>query len=350
MAQKVTIRDIAEKSGTSVTSVHRALYGGKGISESLRQKILTEVERSHYQMDEAASMLRRGQFRIAVLLPRAAGQERFYYRGLWDGIYHGAEELRKNKVQVDYLETSNGPSHMAESLEKLYDNTDESLNGLVTVCDDRSSGEWLLRFIRRGTRVALVDRGIEMEQLNCRMETSTQDMGRLAVNMMEFLLTPDTKGRVILVNGPETRISYQVYARVVQERLKESRPGLQLTVLNGYDVEGGRKELEKILKSEPICGIIAGCARGTYWVCKLMNRLRPNPMPHVIGTDVFEELAPFFENGILEATIYQSHRENAEEALKMLYEQLSNPHSANQRQKKLVTLSLVLRENFKYYL
>ncbi|HIU76716.1 MAG TPA: LacI family DNA-binding transcriptional regulator, partial [Candidatus Pelethocola excrementipullorum] len=51
MAHKVTIKDIAEKTGTSVTSVHRALYGSKGISDSLRKKILREVEHSNYRMD-----------------------------------------------------------------------------------------------------------------------------------------------------------------------------------------------------------------------------------------------------------------------------------------------------------
>ena len=66
MQQRVTIKDIARKTGTSVTSVHRALYGRAGISESLRHRILTEVERSNYQVDEAASLLRRKQYHIVV--------------------------------------------------------------------------------------------------------------------------------------------------------------------------------------------------------------------------------------------------------------------------------------------
>ena len=79
MQQRVTIKDIARKTGTSVTSVHRALYGRAGISESLRHRILTEVERSNYQVDEAASLLRRKQYHIVVLLPKPGSVKNYLF-------------------------------------------------------------------------------------------------------------------------------------------------------------------------------------------------------------------------------------------------------------------------------
>ncbi|MDY3920274.1 MAG: substrate-binding domain-containing protein [Candidatus Limivivens sp.] len=351
MAQKVTIRDIAEKTGTSVTSVHRAIYGGKGISQKLREKILFEVERSNYQMDEAASMLRRRQFRITVLLPEAAGQERFYFRGLWDGIYKGTRELQKNKVEVTFVETKHGVSRMAEDLERLYDETDESLNGLVTVCDDAESSSWLQRFMKRGTRVALIDRGVEIENLCCCMEVSSRDMGNLAVHMMRFLTGREKEGMLVLINGPETRFSYRVYADTVEKRVREQLPNLEMTVLDGYDIERGPEELERLLGKGNVRGVIASCARGTYWACETLQRLQMADPPHLVGADVFEELTPFFENGILEATVYQSHREHGEKALRILYDSLVNPYAAAERTGvPAIPVGLILRENYKYYL
>lgn len=349
MAQKVTIKDIAAKTGTSVTSVHRALYGRKGISEDLRTRILTEVEDSNYRMDEAASMLRRGQFHITVLLPKPEGQERFYYRGLWEGIYRGTEEIRKNKVKITFVEASRGVNHISEALEHLYDETDESLNGLITICDDDEAKGWIQRFIRRGTKVALVDRGTDIENLCCCMETSSSDMGHLAVNMMEFLMDKRKEGSLVLVNGPEHRVSYRTYALAVRERIAASHPDMKVIIINGYEEQEGRATLNKLLKEESVKGIIASCARATYWVCDEAAKMRLAKTPPIVGTDVFEELKPFFDSAILQASIYQSHCEHGEKALKYLYESLKNPHMEHE-EKKLANLSMVMKENYKYFL
>lgn len=349
MAQKVTIRDIAEKTGTSVTSVHRALYGGKGISDRLRQKILAEVEKSNYQMDEAASMLRRGQFDITVLLPRAEKEEKFYYQGLWDGIYKGAEQLKKSKLT--FREVEGGVPHMKEALEKLYDETDESLDGLITICDDEETGRWLERFINRGTKVALVDRGVEIENLCCFLEVSTTDMAKLATNMMHFLLGQERGGTLVLLNGPETRLSYQTYAQAVREKARELCPESHLVVLNGYETEETRAELQKLMQTERVTGILSSCARATFWCCRMLDEMPPESRPHMVGTDVFEELVPYFENGVLEAAVYQNHREHGEIAMKALYEHLRNPRTADETAHgRRVPLSVVLRENYKYFL
>lgn len=51
--KKVTLKEIAEKTGVSMATVHRAIYGKGGLSEETRKKIMDEVERSNYQLDES---------------------------------------------------------------------------------------------------------------------------------------------------------------------------------------------------------------------------------------------------------------------------------------------------------
>ena len=349
MQQRVTIKDIARKTGTSVTSVHRALYGRAGISESLRHRILTEVERSNYQVDEAASLLRRKQYYIVVLLPKSQGQERFYYRGMWEGIYKGAEEIKRHKVRISFRQWEKGISRIGEALEQLYDETDETLNGLITVCDDERSKEWIQRFIKRGTKVALVDRGSDLENLSFCIESSTHDMGQLAMNIMH-LLAGEKEGDLILVNGPEGRVSYRGYRTAIEERL-DLHQGEKLVILDGYEEETGRKQLKELLENRKIKGIICGCARASYWVCETTDKLRRQgkEIPPVVGMDVFEELIPFFENGVLKATIYQSHREQGEKAVKQLYACLSNPQGEEHVREESI-LSVVLKENYKYFM
>ena len=294
MSEKVTIKDIAKRTGTSITSVHRALHGTKGISEELRKKILLEVEKSNYRMDEAASMLRREKFHIVVLLPKNEADERIYYSGLWDGIYRGASEIEKNKVTITYVEAVGGIGYISDALEKLFDETDENLHGLVTLRDDEASLNWVTRFIRRGTKVALIDRGTILQGICCCIKTSSIDMGRLAVNMMHFLMKKD-EGVLVLVNGPNQRVSYQEYFQGVKEKMRELNMKQELVNFNGYEAESGKKQLINLLNSRDIKGIITSNARATYWVCEFFDNRTEFELPPIVGTDVFQELQPFFK-------------------------------------------------------
>ena len=122
-------------------------------------------------------------------------------------------------------------------------------------------------------------------------------------------------------------------------------------ILDGYEEETGRKQLEELLENGKIKGIICGCARASYWVCEETDELRQQGMkiPPVVGMDVFEELIPFFENGVLKATVYQSHREQGEKAVKQLYACLSNPQGEVTVREESI-LSVVLKENYKYFM
>ena len=48
--KKVTLKEIAQKTGVSLGTVHRAIYNKSGISEATRKRILEEVERSNYRL------------------------------------------------------------------------------------------------------------------------------------------------------------------------------------------------------------------------------------------------------------------------------------------------------------
>ena len=66
MKSRVTIKDIAAEAGVSTGTVHRALYGKKGISDTVRHRILDICAAHDYQTNTAASALKRGVTRIAA--------------------------------------------------------------------------------------------------------------------------------------------------------------------------------------------------------------------------------------------------------------------------------------------
>ena len=334
MEPKVTIKDIAKNTGTSVASVHRALHGGSGVGKDLRRRILEEAKRCHYQIDESASLLRRSTLQITVLLPKPEKDERFYYRGLWQGITREAARLQRVKASVRMIETAYGVDQIARALENLYDETNrlnERMDGLVTICDDEESAAWIRRFMHRGTAVALVDRSLPIEGIACCVEVGVADMGRAAMELAALYCTQAGKeSGIVLINSSRHRSSARVFSNAARERMQqiwgECAPGL--TEYSEATEQAVRSILRKMLQTSPPPAVITASARSTFWVCDEIVRFyaqyphRRKERPPVIGTDLFPEQARFFEDGTLKATIYQSHLTSGEQCMSHLFDYL----------------------------
>ncbi len=371
MAERVTIKDIARNTGTSITSVHRALHGGGGVGEELRRRILEEAERQHYQVDESASLLRRNQLSITVLLPGPQGNERFFYRGLWFGIERAARRLQKTRTEVKMIKADCGVDRLSDALERLYDETDmaeEKMDGLITICDDEKSAAWISRFIRRGIAVALVDRSLPVDGVTCMAEVSVGDMGNLAMELADLFYArkiweqgSDGKNgktsTIFLANSSASRTSSRIFSQKVQDKLQEicRDRGLVLRESNEVREPEMREDLRRILRENPPAAVIAGSARATFWVCDEITRFysefpeRKAECPPVIGMDLFPEQAPFFENGVLKASIYQSHLTSGEQCVDRLFEQLVglNRETGTVLQQPL---SVIMKDNYRSYL
>ena len=69
--KKVTIYDIAEKTGFSAVTVHRALSNKGRISEKTKALILKTARELEYEVNPAAQGLRRTPIKIGAVLNRA---------------------------------------------------------------------------------------------------------------------------------------------------------------------------------------------------------------------------------------------------------------------------------------
>ncbi|PLV59041.1 LacI family transcriptional regulator [Thermotoga sp. KOL6] len=72
--RKVTMKDIANKLGVSVSAVSRALSGKPGVSKRLREKIVETAKEMGYHPDPLAVALKKGTTKtIGVLIPELSG-------------------------------------------------------------------------------------------------------------------------------------------------------------------------------------------------------------------------------------------------------------------------------------
>ena len=95
---RVTIYDIAEKTGFSAVTVHRALNNKDRISEKTRKLIQDTAKEIGYKANPAAQGLRRTPIKIGAVL---FCQVEEYVDDIVEGITAGGEELQKYNVSTD---------------------------------------------------------------------------------------------------------------------------------------------------------------------------------------------------------------------------------------------------------
>ncbi|MBT9778035.1 substrate-binding domain-containing protein [Clostridium sp. MCC353] len=343
---KPTIKEIAEKTGVSIGTVHRAIYGKEGVGEETRKRILAEVEKMNFQIDAAASSLKRKTINIAVVLPQPKGEDQYYFRGIWEGIKEAAEEVQKYKINFIYIESEYRMDKLSMELQKLYDTMLDDINGLITLSDTNDSNEWIARFYKQGVTIVLISSYGRIENYFCSIKVDHVKAGRLAAEFLSAALPAD-QGKILLLSGNADLFSNRNYANGFLEDIKRRGIENEMIVLDGFGKEDVEERCRILLDTEDISAIFCCNARNTYILCQLLEQ-RQKKRPLFIGTDVFFELKPYFENGILTASIYQSNKEQGRMAVEVLYRYLTT--GSRSRSQEFVPIGLVMKSNCEYYI
>jgi ABC-type sugar transport system substrate-binding protein len=130
--------------------------------------------------------------------------------------------------------------------------------------------------------------------------------------------------------------------------LKNTRPEISITeIFNFGDKEKFKEDLAQALRSAPeAAGIYAVTARDTYYACEVIKSLGISGKIKAVGSDAFEEMRPFFDDGTLDAAIWKDQQSQAERAVLLLYQYLTGrPMSVEP-----IKLGIIMRNNLEDYL
>ena len=123
--KKITLKDIAQASGYSLVSVHRALNNKEGVSKAVKQEILNVANEMGYTANYVASALKRRQVNLAVVLPEPEEGGKYYFRYIWKGCkVYEAEEEGYNMNVMNYtfsVDGDSGDREQVEILKNLYE-------------------------------------------------------------------------------------------------------------------------------------------------------------------------------------------------------------------------------------
>lgn len=111
MAEKIRIKDIAERAGVSVGTVDRVLHDRPNVSEPARKKVEQALKEMNYQPNMYASALAYNkQYTFYMLLPKHESE------AYWEEIEEGArkcEDTRRDfhiDVEISFFERSSDES------------------------------------------------------------------------------------------------------------------------------------------------------------------------------------------------------------------------------------------------
>lgn len=308
MAEQVTMKQIAERVGVSVNTVHKALTGKPGVSDAVRRRIAETASQMGYHRNARASALSRSKIRIVAAIPSPEGEGHYYYSYLWQGIRRRFEDDADVIIQ-DLRPYPNGcyEKMLSQLLEEAEGGL--SVDGLLAYAPTGAAAQKTLSALgARHIPIEILDGAQEVEgRLGC-LVSDYAAAGKLMAEQALHLL-PEGTGRVLVLAGsPETASHREVFDSF-REAFHAAAPAHEIVCVQGAHGEAGHiaQEAERCLRSDmPPVLALSVFAVGTEILCQCLERTGLAGRIPAIGNDLFPESVHALKTGVLSNIIYKA--------------------------------------------
>jgi len=317
--KRVGVHEIARQAKVSIGTVDRALHGRAGISEATREKILRIAEKIGYTPDLAARALAvgRSQFRIGVCIPE---EIRFFYDQMRDGIFEEARRAAHLGVEVVYRSV---PSLGEDEKNRLTRLLDEKISGLIVVPGNpRVVTPLIDKAEAQGVRVVCISSDAPTSHRSTVVCVNPELNGLLAAELLTKFISGNSD--VAVITGMlRTEDHRQKVKGFLEGFAHHSRGGKIVSVLEAHESEkeSYRKTRELLTANPNLRGIYVSTVN-CLPVCRAMQECRHSSQLRLIATDLFQEMVPYFEKGIIGASIYQDPYTQGRNAVRILVDHL----------------------------
>lgn len=314
LTKRITMSMLAQELGTTVTAVSRAFTPGARIKEEKRQMILKRAAELGFEPNEGASRLAQARLRLVAVISNVFPE---YNENLVAGIQAAQRELAGYKVDCELIRPScqNTREEWAALLTRLYD---AGYDGVLYSGPTNGVCKAPLKRLAETVPVALLGNGAPVP---CAFvsRNNTEMAGHMAAQMMDALVHGNSR-RVLVFAGDLTSDNQQ---QLVGAFCRHAT-GYGLEVLPPVDTvqfaEGTVGAVRELLEPENLPDGIYVSTADCLPVCEAVASM---PGPRLVTSDIFEEMCPYFENGVINASIYQDPFAQAHDAMHQLYRLLA---------------------------
>lgn len=307
LKKKVTIREVAEAAGVSISTVHQALNGKSGVGAGTRQHIRQIAEEMGYQPNSMASSLKRKTRRVAIFLPGEGGSNRYYYPPVWKGVRDylaKAEDMNLECTELSYFENDLRESQGLAQLRDML--REKKVDGLLTVghMNAFSQEEWQ-QLHNGGVTVVLLSSDNPASSSLCCIQPDYDVIGR---TMAELILSRVPRfGSILLCAGNPKWEAHSLIVRGFDAYMRENRAAN----LVYYDHSWGMEEdsYRKILQQVSRPDVAACCSvlsQSSVLMGRALEECGKAGDVFAVGSDLSEENIDRLRRGVLHNLIQKN--------------------------------------------
>lgn len=319
MSQKVTLKQIAELAGVSLTSVHRVLNGKEGCSEEVKQRILRIAREQGYNVNLAAATTSRQTIHIALLFPRNEARNRFFLQRILDGYLQFRSDLNQFNVVFHEFYTDTDHASPAFYLKQIYKERPVPFDGIIIYgLGVNSECQTVInRLVGGGVQIVLLERAPKALGDICSVEVNDFLAGNLAGEIAARYIHTSGTVAVIAQDLPDGDSNAEQFCA----QLRRMNPDLNACILH----LGLQKDQQEVIyrglsEISDLIGVYSTCARHTASMLRILPKLPK--MQAVIGSELFEESFLALQDRLLDAVIDKRPEKIGYKAAQLLYSSL----------------------------
>jgi LacI family transcriptional regulator, galactose operon repressor len=319
MKKSVGLLEIAKLANVSLGTVDRAIHNRGRIGDDTRRRVLNVAQQLGYRPNLAARALSRGpdSISVAVCIPR---EIRYYFDQLREGIRDEARHFEHLGLQVKYAAMERLGVGEASAVQA---SIDQQPQGLIIVPGDTEAITPLINEAeKRNIRVVCLDSDAPLSLRTTAVCADAEVGGRLAAELLGRFVPPASEAAVVtgdLHNGDHRR-RVAGFTDLFQRICPDGK-----VVETVEDHESEEESFQKCCRMLKMRNTIAGLYVSTancLPVCRAVTALGLSHKIKLIASDLFLEMAPYFDMGVIAASIYARPFAQGRMAVRLLVEHL----------------------------
>lgn len=320
MDKRITIKDIAQLAGVSLGSVHCALSGKPGVSEATRQRIVQVAAEHGYRPNAIAASLKRKKLNIGAAIPALTGENRFFYRAIWEGVTDYINTLGDYNVElVSAPYYDDAQNSQVIEMQNLIERDD--INGIISVGYTPTKGLISLQAVKE-KQIPLVLVGNDVPdsgRLCCVLPNYTM-VGRMMAEQMVRQVGPADP--ILICAGYAQIPSNYLVVEGFEGYLRDNGAINPVYKMHSSPSEDSSATVCRLIEEKTVKGCCAVTARSTAMLGRLLEKYCLDKSIFSIGMDLFDETMDFLRRGVFDNVVQNHPYKSAYLATKILAEYL----------------------------
>ncbi len=319
------------------------MHGRAGINDETRRRVLAIAKKIGYRPNLAARSLSMGnRVRVAVCVPR---EIHYFYNELWEGIRDEARRYEDRGLEFRFYEI---PRLGRGELPLFRNALKAGVQGIVVTPGNPGMMTPVINDAEReDVRVVCVSTDAPESRRSAVVCVEPRLNGLIAGELMSNFVSPGAK--VAILTGMLETVDHSEKAEGFTSSFKKLCPGgnVVATIEGHEDERESFQKVQRLLKQIPeLSGIYVNTVN-CLPVCRALCGMKLAGKVRLIATDLFQDMIPFFEQGVIHASMHQRPYRQGQLAVRSLAEHLV--HGAELAEWQLLNPGIILRSNLQLF-